>query len=122
MRSYAIAVFLMVFGAASGMFNAMGIMDMDAPENNIDFGESEIWEIQNGTTSGTVDPLFSISLGLTIGSVVFQGLLCALTIIPMLTSWGVPTAIAVGFQTPIWFIYGFELLSWYKGSSSKGVG
>lgn len=122
MRSYAIAVFLIVFGSAAGIFNAMGIMDLTAPENNIDFGESDIWEIQNGTTSGTVDPLFSISLGLTIGSVVFQGLLCALTIIPLLTSWGVPSVIAVGLQTPIWFVYGFELLSWFKGASSKGVG
>jgi|LSQX01.2.fsa_nt_gb hypothetical protein len=122
MRSYAIAVFLIVFGATTGMVNEMNVLEIDAPTHNINFGEDDIWEIQQGTTTGTVDPLFSVSLGFTVGKIVFQGILCALTIIPLLTEWGVPLVIAVGLQTPIWFIYGFEMLCWFKGTSSKGVG
>jgi hypothetical protein len=120
MRSYAIAVFLIIFGTGMGMINDLGIMSADAPTTSAGFDEDDVWEIQKGAMGDS--SLSALTMGATVGTAVIKGIAFAVVIIPFLTDWGVPMAIAVALQTPIWFIYGFELVSWLKGTQSKGIG
>ena len=113
-RSFAIAAFLIVFGSVCGMFNTLGIYNVHLPESEYSSfsNEETISKLTNGTTS--VSSAYSDwSTIFTLAASVFKGIIEGLLLAPLMISLGIPVGIAVALSTPIWFIYGIDLLHWW---------
>jgi hypothetical protein len=90
------------------------------PGSDMALGESQVMEITAGATSGGASPLYPITVLFTLGGVFFEALKTALTIIPLLTSYGIDPIVAMMFQGPIWFVYIAAILQFFTGRSLKG--
>ena len=119
-RAYTIALALFAFGFITGGVNALGIFSVMLPGSDMALGESQVMEITAGATSGGASPLYPITVLFTIGGVFFEALKTALTIIPLLTSYGVDPIVAMMFQGPIWFVYVAAVVQFFTGRSIKG--
>jgi len=119
-RAYTIALALFAFGFVVGGVNALGIFSVMLPGSDMALGESQVQEITAGATSGGASPLYPITVLFTLGGVFFEGLKTALTIIPLLTSYGVDPVVAMMFQGPIWFVYIAAVVQFFTGRSIKG--
>ena len=119
-RAYTIALALFAFGFITGGVNALGIFSTTLPGSDMALGESQVMEITAGATSGGASPLYPISVLFTLGGVFFEALKTALTIIPLLTSYGVDPIVAMMFQGPIWFVYVTAVVQFFSGRSLKG--
>lgn len=114
MRSFAIAAFLIVFGAVCGMFNASGVFEVQLPGSEYSgFDEQTVSELTDGAVYAETNPLGGLSAIVTLASSVFAGVIQGLLVAPLAISLGVPWWIAVPISTPVWFIYGIDLLNWW---------
>jgi hypothetical protein len=119
-RAYTIALALFAFGFVVGGVNALGIFSTALPGSDMAIGESQVQEITAGATSGGASPLYPITVLFTLGGVFFEALKTALTIIPLLTSYGVDPVVAMMFQGPIWLVYIAAVVQFFSGRSLKG--
>jgi hypothetical protein len=119
-RAYTIALALFAFGFVVGGVNALGIFSTALPGSDMAIGESQVQEITAGATSGGASPLYPITVLFTLGGVFFEALKTALTIIPLLTSYGVDPVVAMMFQGPIWLVYIAAVVQFFTGRSLKG--
>jgi hypothetical protein len=119
-RAYTIALALFAFGFVVGGVNALGLFTTMLPGSDMALGESQVTEITAGATSGGASPLYPITVLFTLGGVFFEALKTALTIIPLLTSYGIDPIVAMMFQGPIWFVYIAAILQFFSGRSLKG--
>lgn len=120
MRAYTIALALFALGFVVGGVNALGIFSVMLPGSDIALGESQVQEITAGATSGGASPLYPITVLFTLGGVFFEGLKTALTILPLLTSYGIDPIVAMMFQGPIWLVYIAAVVQFFSGRSLKG--
>ncbi len=120
MRAYTIALALFALGFVVGGVNALGIFSTALPGSDMAIGESQVQEITAGATSGGASPLYPITVLFTLGGVFFEALKTALTIIPLLTSYGVDPVVAMMFQGPIWLVYIAAVVQFFSGRSLKG--
>ncbi|MDD4468293.1 MAG: hypothetical protein PHF68_04030 [Candidatus ainarchaeum sp.] len=120
MRAYTIALALFALGFVVGGVNALGIFSVMLPGSDMALGESQVQEITAGATSGGASPLYPITVLFTLGGVFFEGLKTALTIIPLLTSYGIDPITAMMFQGPIWLVYLVAVVQFFTGRSIKG--
>jgi len=119
-RAYTIALALFAFGFVVGGVNALGIFSVMLPGSDMALGESQVQEITAGATSGGASPLYPITVLFTLGGVFFEGLKTALTILPLLTSYGIDPITAMMFQGPIWLVYLVAVVQFFTGRSIKG--
>jgi hypothetical protein len=119
-RAYTIALALFAFGFVVGGVNALGIFSVMLPGSDMALGESQVQEITAGATSGGASPLYPITVLFTLGGVFFEGLKTALTILPLLTSYGIDPITAMMFQGPIWLVYTVAVVQFFTGRSLKG--
>ncbi len=119
-RAYTIALALFAFGFVVGGVNALGLFTTALPDSDMALGESQVTEITAGATSGGASPLYPITVLFTLGGVFFEALKTALTIIPLLTSYGIDPIVAMMFQGPIWLVYVAAVVQFFTGRSLKG--
>ena len=120
MRAYTIALALFALGFVVGGVNALGIFSVMLPGSDMALGESQVQEITAGATSGGASPLYPITVLFSLGGVFFEGLKTALTILPLLTSYGIDPITAMMFQGPIWLVYLVAVVQFFTGRSLKG--
>ena len=120
MRAYTIALALFALGFVVGGVNALGIFSVMLPGSDMALGESQVQEITAGATSGGASPLYPITVLFTLGGVFFEALKTALTILPLLTSYGIDPITAMMFQGPIWLVYLVAVVQFFTGRSLKG--
>ena len=119
MRAYSIALALFVFGFVVGALNTMAIADTHLVAPSISFGTAQIYEITNGAQQAPPSFLHdAISLASLFGALL-EGLKTALTILPLMISYGVPTPVALIVQGPIWLVYAVGIISWVTNRSTK---
>ena len=120
MRAYTIALALFALGFVVGGVNALGIFSVMLPGSDMALGESQVQEITAGATSGGASPLYPITVLFTLGGVFFEGLKTALTILPLLTRYGIDPITAMMFQGPIWLVYLVAVVQFFTGRGLKG--
>ena len=120
MRAYTIALALFALGFVVGGVNALGFFSVMLPGSDMALGGSQVQEITAGATSGGASPLYPITVLFTLGGVFFEGLKTALTILPLLTSYGIDPITAMMFQGPIWLVYMTAVVQFFTGRSLKG--
>jgi hypothetical protein len=119
MRAYTIALAIFAFGFITGGLNGLGIFDVALPTSGATLTEAQVTEITEGATSGGASALQPISSLFTLGGILWEGLKTALTIIPLLTSYGVHPAVAMLIQGPIWFVYVAGVVQFFTGRNLK---
>jgi len=119
MRAYTIALALFAFGFVTGGLNGLGIFDATLPTSGATLTEAQVTEITAGATAGGASPLQPISSLLTMGGILWEGIKTAVTIIPLLTSYGVPPTVALLIQGPIWFVYVAGIVQFFTGRNIK---
>lgn len=114
MRSYAIALAILLFGFVAGMINGSGLFDVQIAGADYTSGIDQMMaeELTGGASTAEWNPLGGLSsLGVLI-STLGQSLIAVVTIIPLLTSLGIPLVVAMCIQGPIWFVYAWDLFNW----------
>jgi hypothetical protein len=119
MRAYTIALALFAFGFVVGGINTLAIFDTTLPGSSASIDEAQITDLTAGATSGAASAMQPITSLLTLGGTLFEGLKTALTIIPLLTSYGVHPVVAWFIQGPIWFVYTVAVIQFVTGRNIK---
>lgn len=114
MRSAVIALFLIVVGAVSGMLGISGLIPLDISADEVfTLDQSTVTKITEGAVEGEFNALGGLSsIGSLIG-IFLNALLNAVWFVPLLTSYGVPFFLALMIQTPIWFVYVYDIVNWF---------
>lgn len=114
MRSAVIAIFLILVGCISGILNASGIIPVALPDDQFTMlDQSIITDMTEGISDGEFNLLGALSSIGTFAKIIFQGIITGITFAPLLISYGVPWWIAWPLNTPVWFVYGLDILNWY---------
>lgn len=96
------------------MINGSGIFDFTlAVDANIGgFDQAVVTELTGGASAGEVTPIGGLTSIPFILNTAFTALVSVLFIVPLLTSIGVPSLLAICIQGPIYAVYVFDLLNW----------
>ena len=118
MKVYSIALFLFIFGAATGAVDGMGICGSDIALST-EMNETYVEEVQEITQSHA-SWLFWIPMMIyRFAQILFSAFTTAITIIPLFIKYGVPLDVIVMIQTPIWLVYAVGIIQFVVGRSFK---
>ena len=110
-----IAIFLLVFGSSVSMLSATGSYDVTITGFSNPFDQETTTQLTEAAVSTESNPLGGETLLPILLKTVIGGLLTMITIIPVLSSIGIPIWISAVFQAPIWIIYIVDLVALLKG-------
>lgn len=122
MRAYTLALALFTFGFVVGMVNGIDLFEVKLPDSSGggEITESQVQELTDSATSGPLSPLQSIAALFMLGKVLMDAMISALTIMPLLLSYGVHPLVALMIQGPIWLVYVVALVQFFTGRDLKG--
>lgn len=122
MRAYTLALALFTFGFVVGMINGIDLFEVKLPDSSGggEITESQVQELTGAATGGPLSPLQSIAALFMLGGVLFGAMISALTIMPLLLSYGVHPLVALMIQGPIWLVYIVALVQFFTGRPLKG--
>jgi hypothetical protein len=109
------AISLLLFGAVVAMITASGAYDVTISGMTSPFDEETVTQLTESAASMESNPLGGITLLPVLLKTVFGGLIAIISIIPALSSLGIPIWISAVFQGPIWIIYIVDLVALIKG-------
>lgn len=122
MRIYKIIAFVIVFQFVFGGITASGIFDATISGQSISITQADVEEVTDiAQNIDNVNVLFAISVGWRMFSVFARMAWTAVTIIPILTEFGVPVYIAAMVQGPIWLVYLWGIIQFLGNKSSKSM-
>lgn len=111
MKLYSILLFLFIFGLVSAGLNESGMFEVSIPTNENDLEESNIQEIGEGVENTGINPLTGFMLIFTFFRIFFSAVMAIVTILPILSAWGVPLWAGMMVQGPIWIV---EIAGFYQ--------
>jgi len=117
--SYRIAMFLFIFGfVASAMVSTGIIEDGTLPINAPSSGDDDYYTTLGNSLQdqNSIDPFTTINILLTCAAALLNALLAVFTILPILTTVGIPVPFALMIQAPIWLIYVKDVYAIYTGN------
>lgn len=121
MKAYHIALGVMIFSFSLNMLNDSQIFVSPLPNYNAATSEAQVTDMINASTDSTDlgSEFFEILMIVKVLKFIIGMLSSALYIIPLLSMYQVPSTISLPLQSIIWIIYGWGILSWISGRSSK---
>lgn len=121
MRIYHIALGVMVFTFALNMVNDMSIFKSPLPDQRISTTEAQVTAMVNSSTDSTDigSEFFEVLMIIKVLKYVIGALSTTMYIVPLLQLYQIPSQIYMPIQGIIWFIYGWGVLSFLSGRSSK---
>jgi hypothetical protein len=111
MKLYSILLFLFIFGLVSSGINESGLFSVDIPATESGFEEANVQELTEGVANTGLNPITGFTIILTFFRVFASAVLAIITIIPILSSWGVPIWLGAMVQAPIWLV---EVAGFYQ--------
>lgn len=119
MMLYKIMLVLIVFGAVNGMLNTVGLYSQKLPTTgNTGITEAQVTDLTRAAGKTPINPWTSYTVLSTVFGVIASVALSLVTIIPMLTAYGIPLPLAVAIQTPIWLVLAWGVYEMWTGHSS----
>ena len=120
MRTYALAIGLIVFGSICACINDASVFSVALPEHTDgSMTGADVRELTGGATAEDVSALQPVSSLLSLSRILFVGLITALTVAPLLLSLGFPAWTVGMIQAPIWFVYAWGLIQFITARPSK---
>jgi hypothetical protein len=120
MMLYKIALSIFIFAAVCTGINDSGIFTITVPESNVNQMEQADVQDLTDTASGEVTGLFTIGFVIVAIKSIIAGLVAIFSILPLLTSWGVPLWIGMIFQAPLWFVEAVGIYQFVTGVNVEG--
>ena len=119
MKAYDIALFFIIFCAASGMVNDYMSYEVKVPEYDVGISDAQIEDLTDSTGKTSTSELSMIDSVWKFGGIFFAGLQSALIIAPVVMQYGVPLPVAGFFNAIIWFVYAAALVQYFSNRSMK---
>jgi hypothetical protein len=113
---------LYMLGAVSGYMNTTGFLGVhSAPvQSNAVLTQTQVTDVSNTTGQNIHMFWYTVSfISNFVFNVIGGGLLATFFIIPLLTQWGIPVAMAVMFQAPLTIIELFWVYSLITGNNPE---
>jgi hypothetical protein len=121
MKAYGIMLALLCFGFITGGVNELHIYEKTLPEAPGTMKEQTVTDLQAGMQGQDPNPLMTYNMILSGGKVLMNGFLMLLTIVPTLMAYGIPLAIAMMIQGPIWLVEAWGIYQFYTGYATQGM-
>ena len=121
MKLYTIILTLFIFGFVTAGINASGMFKQKVPESEIGFNEEDVQEITEGVQGVGTNPVTTLAAIGLFFRVLASALLAIVTILPILSSWGVPLWAGMMVQGPVWWVEFTGLYEWWTGNSVLGM-
>lgn len=121
MKLYTIILTLFIFGFVTAGINASGMFKQPIPTTDVGFNESGVTEVTEGAQSVGTNPVSMIAMILVFFRVMASAALAVVTILPILSSWGVPLWAGMMVQGPVWYVELGGLYQWATGHTMGGM-
>jgi hypothetical protein len=122
MKAYSIMLFLFILGSVSGFVNEVALFDAALPVSaSHAVTAGEVTELTQTVADSGLNPLFMFFVIVTFIKVLASGLIAVATILPLLLGYGVPAALAVAIQGPIWIVELFGIYQLITGYNMQGM-
>ena len=83
--------------------------------------QANVMDLSNTATNAGLNPFFIFFVIQSFMKVLGTGLLTCATILPLMLQFGVPVAIALMFQSPIWIVEAFGIYQLITGYNMGGM-
>lgn len=118
MRSYTIALFLIVIGAFYGFVGEMYSTDLPGSDLAPESSYIDAEHLTESTQASTVELVTGLpGLLHSAASIMMSGILTALAFSYFLNELGVPWELAIALNAPVWFIYLWDIIPWVLNRS-----
>lgn len=119
MKLYHILLVLFIFGFVCAGINESGIFSHQIPETSIGFNQSDVQEITEGVEGIGTNPFSALASVFLFFRVFASAVLAIITILPILSSWGVPLWAGMMVQGPVWLV---EVVGFYQLATGHIMG
>ena len=121
MKLYTILLTLFIFGFVTSGINASGMFTHKIPETDIGFNEASVKEVTEGAEAVGTNPVSAIAMIGTFFHILASAVLAIITILPILSSWGIPLWAGMMVQGPVWLVEIVGLYQWATGHNMMGM-
>ena len=122
MKLYAIVLVLFVFGFVNAGINELGVFDTKMPNSNPQITETQAGQFTEGVGAlNPLNPFFIYSMIVSFLKMFGQACLAVLTIVPLLNSYGIPIAVGMMIQGPIWLVEAVGIYQIVTGYQFQGM-
>ena len=120
MMLYKIMLSLFIFGLVAGALNASGIYSVAVPESGVTISEADVVDFASSSDDGL--NFFYIYSGIATAVRVLGGaILACITILPLLSQFGIPAWLGMIIQGPIWLVTVWGLYQFRSGYQTQGM-
>ena len=118
MMSYKIALFLFIFGLVGGVIAEYNVF-LIAPPSTIapSITEQDAQEVGQGAAALGASPLYFPLILIQLGGILLKALVFVFCVLPLLLGLGIPLAIGMIIQAPIWLVYVYDMFQLWTGHS-----
>ena len=106
MMLYKIVLCLIIFGAVTGMMNTLNFYGIQSPTTgNEGITEEQATGMASAVSNSPLNMITGYFVLMLLLNMLLSAFLAVITVIPFLTAWGVPFALATAIQIPIWLVF-----------------
>lgn len=122
MMIYKIVLFLMIFGAISGVINESGFYSVKVPTTGYKgMTEAQVTDLSNSAANTPVNAFSGFAVIVSLVKIIGSSFLAVATVIPFLVGFGMEANFAVAIQGIIWFVTAIGLYQMYTGHQLSGM-
>lgn len=122
MMLYKIVLCLLIVGGVTSVINESGFYSMHIPESGMTgMSEAQVTDLTNSAKSAPTNPFSMFIVLQTLVSVLISTFLVVITVIPLLTAYGVPFGFACMIQAIVWTVMAVGVYQMYTGHQMPGM-
>jgi hypothetical protein len=122
MMLYKIVLVLVIVGVASGIVNESGFYPVALPESgHTGMTEAQVTDLSNSASNTPVNAFSTFVILGQLVNVLITTFKTVITVIPLLTAYGVPLPLAAGIQIIIWLVMAMGVYQMYTGHQTPGM-
>lgn len=122
MMLYKIVLVLVVFGAISGVIEESGFYPTHLPQSgHTGISEAQVTDLSNAASNTPINIFSSFVVLSMVINVLITTFKTVITVIPLLTAYGVPLGLAVAIQTIIWLVMAWGIYEMWTGHTPPAM-
>jgi len=110
MKFYSVLLTLFIFGFVTAGINTSGMFQHQIPQTNSAISQGTVQDISTGVQSIGIDWFSAFNAIMLFFTVLAEAAIAVATVLPILSSWGVPLWAGMMIQGPLWFV---EIVGFY---------
>jgi hypothetical protein len=110
MKFYSVLLTLFIFGFVTSGINESGMFHQQLPATNLGLNQAIVQEVGHSAGGVGIDWFSAFTMLFLFIKVFISAAIAVATILPILSSWGVPLWAGMMVQGPLWFV---EIVGFY---------